>query len=504
MTFRFTYPSFGYSRDIYSLGLPLRLAASSTYQGATGIQTTDGLLYGAKWSGTISYSFPDRRLDYEAGYTEASNGFAPVSFGQAQAVRFILEGRSSHSGGPRMALTSVEGFTNASLVDAGFDGADIRIAQSRSANPTSYAYLPTSHPYGGDVWFGRAHNYTMPIVGTYEFATVIHELGHSLGLKHPQEAGGVSNVAVPVSRNSLEYTVMTYNSYALKAGETARGYYTSETYGYPQTYMMYDIAALQAMYGADFKTRSGNSVYTWSAVTGEAFINGVGQGVPGSGIGGSANRIFETMWDGGGTDTFDLSNYTSDLRIDLRPGQSSVLSPVQLAYLGDGHYSRGNVFNALQYNGDPRSLIENASGGSGSDRIVGNVAKNTLKGGFGNDTLYGMHGNDILWGGPGADAFVFNTTPKSRTNIDRLPDFAHLVDKINLTQSIYTALAKGPLASTAFYVGNTAHTLADRIIYDPTSGGLIYDRDGTGLAAPIKFAAVNPGALLSEADIQIS
>ena len=40
-----------------------------------------------------------------------------------------------------------------------------------------------------------------------------------------------------------------------------------------------------------------------------------------------------------------------------------------IAYLGGGPndgYSRGNIFNALQYNGDARSLIEAAIGGSGA------------------------------------------------------------------------------------------------------------------------------------------
>ena len=51
-----------------------------------------------------------------------------------------------------------------------------------------------------------------------------------------------------------------------------------------------------------------------------------------------------------------------------------VFSAAQLAYLGggpNGGYARANVFNALQYNGDTRSLIESAYGGAGNDDIVG-------------------------------------------------------------------------------------------------------------------------------------
>ena len=95
--------------------------------------------------------------------------------------------------------------------------------------------------------------------------------------------------------------------------------------------MMYDIAALQKMYGANFNTNSGNSTYSWSTTTGEMFINGVGQGTP------AANKIFLTVWDGGGTDTYDFSNYATSLTVDLRPGQWSTVSAAQLALL---HYRR--------------------------------------------------------------------------------------------------------------------------------------------------------------------
>ena len=79
---------------------------------------------------------------------------------------------------------------------------------------------------------------------------------------------------------------------------------------------------------------------------------------------------------------------------------------MQLAYLGGGPNNgnaRGNVFNALQYNGDARSLIENAMGGSGDDDILGNAANNVLYGNDGDDDLTGFAGNDALLGGNGDD-----------------------------------------------------------------------------------------------------
>ena len=124
------------------------------------------------------------------------------------------------------------------------------------------------------------------------------------------------------AHDDLEYTVMSYRSYV---GGPLTGY-TNEAYGYSQTYMANDILALQTLYGANFTTHSENTVYSWSATTGQEFINGVAQPAPGGGAGGSANRVFETVWDGNGIDTYDMSNYTTAVSINLNPGASSITS----------------------------------------------------------------------------------------------------------------------------------------------------------------------------------
>jgi hypothetical protein len=75
-----------------------------------------------------------------------------------------------------------------------------------------------------------------------------------------------------------------------------------------------DIIALQYLYGANYQYNSGNTVYRWSPTTGETFINGVGQGAT------LHAKIFLTIWDGGGIDTYDFSNYGTNAVIDLAPG----------------------------------------------------------------------------------------------------------------------------------------------------------------------------------------
>jgi serralysin len=362
--------------------------------GATGNAEIDGLLFGTKWSGTITYSFPNSANNYVAGYGDGEplNGFAQTQTQMQQAIAY--------------AVALISSYTNISFQFAGTGSADMQIARSSAANPTSYAYYPWGGgPEGGDIWFGTQYDYSQAKLGNYYFATALHELGHSLGLKHSQENGGVANVSVPFAHDALEYTIMSYRSYV---GGSTNGGYTNEAFGYPQTYMANDILALQTLYGADYATQNGNTVYTWSPTTGQLFINSVGQLAPGSGSGGSANRIFMTIWDGGGIDTYDLSNYSMNLTINLNPGNSSTFSTVQLAYLGDGHYASGNVYNSYLFNNNPASYIENVIGGAGNDTIIGNPIVNELTGGAGNDMLTGGAGNDVIDGEAGTDTAVFS------------------------------------------------------------------------------------------------
>jgi serralysin len=205
---------------------------------------------------------------------------------------------------------------------------------------------------------------------------LMHELGHALGLDHGHHVGsgptGDSLPHVPLEHDRSAYSVMI------------------EIYddGDPQSYMIADIATLQYLYGADFTLNSGDTTYTWSA-TGETFINGVSKGAT------FDTHILMSIWDGGGNDTYDASNYGDGVEIDLRPGEFSTISVAQLGKPG----AIGNVGNAYLFYGDLRSLIENAVGGDGADTLMGNVGNNHLK---------GNGGDDDLDGGDGADTAVFS------------------------------------------------------------------------------------------------
>jgi VCBS repeat-containing protein len=203
--------------------------------------------------------------------------------------------------------------------------------------------------------------------------------------------------------------VMSYRSYV----GGAKTSYSLGVTSYPQTLMMYDIAALQYMYGANYNTNSGNTVYKWNPLTGQMSLNGVGQIAP------AGNKIFMTLWDGGGADTYDFSNYATSVSVNLQPGSWSTTSTTQLASLGSGHYAAGNIANALLYNNNTASLIENANGGSAADTILGNSGGNRIKGGAGNDVLNGAGGADIaVFSGMFANYKIVQNTDGSWSVVD--------------------------------------------------------------------------------------
>ncbi|RMF38734.1 MAG: hypothetical protein D6754_06900 [Alphaproteobacteria bacterium] len=344
----------------------------------------DYILSGYKWATTsLTYSFTDSTSDYS--YNDHAGQFSTLNAMQRAAARDAFDMIAAYTG---VSFTELTGTQDRN--------ADLRLAEGGEPS-TAWAYYPSSGEWGGDMWFNPS-GYNAPVLGTYAYTTFLHEAGHAMGLKHGHESGFAG--ALPAAYDSHEYSLMTYHS-AIGGGL----YYTNANGSGPQSYMMADIRALQTMYGANFDTNAGDTTYSFSTETGEMFVDGAGQGAA------SANVVFRTVWDGNGTDTYDFSNYTTDLAIDLAPGGFSDLDVggnFQRARLSSSYWARGHLFNALQFEGDARSLIENALGGSGNDSIEGNAADNSLSGGAGNDTLAGVEGNDTLDGGAGTDTAEFS------------------------------------------------------------------------------------------------
>ncbi len=115
---------------------------------------------------------------------------------------------------------------------------------------------------------------------------------------------------------------------------------------------------------------------------------------------------------GEGTDTLDFGSLTTDVNINF--------GSIEVQGI---HGNRRIKLNSHE-------SFENATGGSGNDRFVGNSLNNTLVGNVGDDFLYGESGNDSLIGGLGNDDYAFSAA--STVEVDSLTEFAgEGTDRVN-------------------------------------------------------------------------
>jgi len=152
-------------------------------------------------------------------------------------------------------------------------------------------------------------------------------------------------------------------------------------------------------------------------------------------------------------------------------------------------------------------------GSDGNDTLYGYIVPggvqsgpdgdDTLDGGAGNDKLYAGLGMDLLIGGSGKDSFTFQSPPSTFESdvADKIKDFNPHDDTISFNHFGFGDLPAGKLAKDAFVVGTEAQDADDRIIYDPSTGKLYFDRDGDGTTSDqVLFAILVNKPDLTSAD----
>jgi len=413
-------------------------------------QLDSGLEIVTDRNNVITYAFADAQnaTGFFAQWDEGA-GYSTFSAAQREAAREAIQYWDD-----LIAPTFVE--VN------GTGGADIVYANTSTGPDQAWAYYPNGKgtPYfkhvASDVWIATPEvnsSNGQLADGFYGLNTLVHETGHTLGLSHPgnynfgddNDGDGEPD---PITyqgdafyaQDSRQYTIMSYFDPHESGSKQSFIDWSVMRVVYASTPMVHDILAIQSKYGADLTTRTGNTTYGFNATS--DVTNSAMRFEPGE-----MAAIF-TIYDAGGNDTLDLSGYKTSSIIDLRPGAYSsaggadrqlTLAEINANNAAAGLPARSEFLYEVYFKGvdgvnDDLSwieqtgvtdflmhenigiaygtIIENAIGGSGADRIIGNSAANRLT------------------GGGGADRFVF----VNDGSIDTITDFKSGVDKIDLSE----------------------------------------------------------------------
>lgn len=321
------------------------------------------------WIDSLLFRHADKSAAQMAAYDRAN-------LGPAQTVQYVFATDAAHgtySASERaLAIAQMQKIADVANVryvpgdSLGSDGLVfhnfIREGHGNIAGEGSYPNY-----YGTEIWapFKDYRNGDAEANAREMGRILQHELGHTLGLKHPFEAGGGG--ILPRAEAHSDATVMSYDT-------------RIHSPAVPLGLGRLDIAALQYLYGPSQTVRTGDDTYV---LTTAAY---------------DANRpdMHNFIWDGRGTDTISGAGLSADITLYLEPGR--------WGYIGQrGHL----ITDAGQVTVNFGTVIENAIGGSGNDTLSGNGADNLLQGGAGNDVLTGLQGNDRLDGGAGIDTAVY-------------------------------------------------------------------------------------------------
>jgi hypothetical protein len=354
---------------------------------------------------SLTYSFNTSLPEYYSQY-EVLTQWRPLSdAGQAVA---------------KQAFDEIETLTQLTFKEVSSSKGSINFNTSLlSEDLGGYAYMPSSFPIGGEIFLSSQYNTPEDYKdGGAAANTLVHEVGHALGLKHPFETPNALN---KIFDNS-DYSIMSYTDvrtlvldFEYKPSTSA----ISVVYGQgalSNSFGLFDVAALQAVYGVNLLHAIGNDTYS---------------------------ILFEdkehlTIWDAGGLDTINVSTSVGDSRIDLRAGSLSSIDvksieeqiATTLSWLDSENAPDYTEWVNSVYNSNAKSIytgennlsiaygtwIENVVTGAGDDVVRDNAVNNSINTGAGNDTVKLIDGGyDSVNGGLGYDVLQVDETSSQVT-----------------------------------------------------------------------------------------
>lgn len=340
-------------------GIDVGQPAPSTH-GLTGDDIIDAMTTGYQWAldgtRTIDFSISSGfRGEYwiEPDEVAASLKAALGTFSKLANVRFNYLGQFADPG-----LAAQAGSEINLSVDSEWLFFD-------SASQWARAFFPAPHhsqtPYpgaAGDAYLNiNSQANTLPSYepGSAGWFLLLHELGHSLGLKHPHDSGGtgrptLSDIGFEVLDIDLA-TIMSYNDEA----------FDNLVQWDPATPMVLDALALQHLYGPNTSTHAGNSLHKLQA-----------------------DNFYTTLWDASGIDTLDVQSEPSGWTIYLPSTILSTTVSTQVGLAAPSAEMQKLVPQTLTWLlGD----FENVLGTAFDDLIFTNALDNQIHAGAGLDTV---------------------------------------------------------------------------------------------------------------------
>lgn len=326
------------------------------------INAIDSLLSDLRWTNpTISYSFPTSNSPF-LWSTHPGFGYG-FQFGDGEpwssAAKPLTSTDQINFEHALQQWANVANVNFTKLTETTDEVGDIRAAYSEDSQThiLAWSYLPGFSVRAGDIWINTASllNHQEWDPGTTSFKSILHEIGHALGLKHPfSDPENETAVTLPADLDNTLHTLMSY-TYTNLQGDQG-----NEFSFHPTTPMVLDIAAIQYVYGANMNYQAGNDTYSY----------------------GDANTYHETIWDAGGLDTIHYTGAIPTL-IDLNPTSASLIG--QPVYVQSNGVNLGLSIPNVWIADDV--TIENAITGQGDDVLIGNNSSNMLDGGSGIDIV---------------------------------------------------------------------------------------------------------------------